>query len=242
MPGAIHSRRLIPCGPPCSGLTMVLTLALALPLPLHAAEPAASPAATDKEPPLADLTTILPDLRKGGYVIYFRHGPTDQSVADDTEPDFSRCDSQRNLTAAGREQASQIGQAFRALHIPVGEVISSPFCRTKDTAQLAFARYTVNRDLYFALNVDAAERDRLSKALRRMLATQPGRANTIIVAHSANLKEAAGIWPKPEGVAYDFRPQGGGRFVPLARVLPDDWIRLDGGGNSPVPRSPGGLP
>jgi len=212
------------------GLLLSLFLA-ALSLPLAAAAPApasgsAAFAAAD-ESALADLAAILPDLRAGGYVIYFRHGVTEQKVADDLEPDFARCETQRNLSEQGRAQATETGKAIAALGIPVGAVISSPYCRTKETAQLAFGRYQVEPDLYFALNVDATERDRLTLALRRMLATPPAAAsNTVIIAHSANLKESTGFWPKPEGVAYVFKPKGGDGFVAVAKVLPDDWMKL----------------
>lgn len=213
------------------GLLLGLLLAAWSALPLSAAEPApasggAASAAAD-ESALADLAAVLPDLRAGGYVIYFRHGVTDQKVADDLEPDFARCATQRNLTEQGRTQATEIGKAVAALGIPVGAVISSPFCRTQETAQLAFGHYQVDPDLYFALNVDATERDRLALALRRLLATPPAAAsNTVIVAHTANLKESTGFWPKPEGVAYVFKPGGGDGFVAVAKVLPDDWAKL----------------
>jgi hypothetical protein len=48
----------------------------------------------------------------------------------------------------------------------------------------------------------------------------------VIISHTANLKEAAGIWPKPEGVAIVFRPRRDGSFEPIARVLPEDWPTL----------------
>ena len=57
-----------------------------------------------------------------------------------------------------------------------------------------------------------------------MLATAPPKGrNSVIVSHSANLKEAAGIWPKREGIAYVFRPLGNERFEALAVVMPEDW-------------------
>lgn len=174
---------------------------------------------------LPGLSAVLPDLRRGGLVLYFRHGLTDvTSGASDEKADLARCDTQRNLSAAGREQSVATGQALRKLGIPVGKVLSSPFCRCKDTAQLAFARYTVDNDLYFAINVGAEERARLADRLR-LLSSPPAKGtNTVIVSHTANLREAAGIWPKPEGVAYVFRPLPGNRFEPLAMVLPEDWI------------------
>lgn len=211
------------------GLLLGLFLGALSPLPLAAAElaPVSRVSAAADESALVGLAAVLPDLRAGGYVIYIRHGITDQNIADNAKPDFLHCETQRNLTEQGRTQAREIGKAVVALGIPVGVVISSPFCRTKESAQLAFGRYQVNPDLYFALNVDASERDRLTRALRRMLSTPPAAAsNTVIIAHSANLKESTGFWPKPEAVAYIFKPMGGEEFVPVAKVLPDDWAKL----------------
>jgi broad specificity phosphatase PhoE len=181
-------------------------------------------AAAAIEPPTVDARSIAGDLRKGGYVIYVRHGLTEQVGATDEAADFSRCETQRNLSDAGRAQARAIGKAVKALGIPVGAVEASPFCRTKETADLAFGRHRVNTDLVFVMNSDATESKRLGAALRRMISTVPAsRTNTVLVSHSANLREAAGIFAKPEGAAYIFRPLGGGRFEPIARILPDGW-------------------
>lgn len=183
--------------------------------------PASAAAAADK---LADLGSVLGELRKGGLVIYFRHAATDQTGPTDEAADLMKCETQRNLSAEGRAQATQIGKAFQGLSIPVSTVTASPFCRTKDTAKLAFGRFSVSNDLYFAIGTDAGETKRFAESLRRMLSTPPATAtNAIIVSHTANLREAAGIWPKPEGVAYVFRPLPGGRFEAIAMVLPEDW-------------------
>ena len=177
------------------------------------------------EPDLGPTNKALDELRKGGLVIYFRHAATEQTGASDEAADLKNCDTQRNLSAEGRAQASQIGQAFRTLGINVSTVMTSPFCRCKDTGKLAFGRFIVNNDLYFAINTDAAKTNELAESLRKTLATSPpAGTNAVIVSHTANLREAAGIWPKPEGVAYIFRPLSGGRFEVLAKVLPDDWI------------------
>jgi len=185
-------------------------------------------AAGDEEPgldkPLADLRTVLGELRKGGFVIYFRHTSTDQSTAGDADADLERCETQRNLSAEGRAEAAQIGKSIKALRIPVGSVLASPFCRTQDTARLAFGRVAVSKDLYFALGADETEMTRLRDALRRMLSTPPPPGtNVVLVSHSANLREAAGIFAKPEGVAYIFRPLPNGKFEAVARILPQDW-------------------
>jgi len=179
---------------------------------------------------LPGFVAILPQLRQGGLVIYFRHGPTDASRgATDEKADLARCETQRNLSAAGRALMAAVGKAIRALAVPVGPVLSSPYCRCKDTATLALGHYTVSNDLHFALGVAPAERARLAESLRAMLAMPPPRGkNTFIVSHTANLKEAAGIWPKPEGAAYVFRPLGNGRFEALAAVMPEEWAKAAG--------------
>jgi phosphohistidine phosphatase SixA len=183
--------------------------------------------ATAEGKSLGDLRAVLGDLRKGGLVIYFRHASTDQSAKGDAAADMARCDTQRNLSAKGREEAAQIGKAITALRIPVGSVLASPFCRAKDTAQLAFGRFAVSKDLHFSIGADAAEMKQLADALRRLLSTPPPPGtNSVIVSHSANLREAAGIFPKPEGVAYVFRPLPNGEFEAAARILPEDWSRV----------------
>jgi phosphohistidine phosphatase SixA len=160
-------------------------------------------------------------------VIYFRHGPTDQTASSDEEADMLKCETQRNLSAEGRKQAMQIGKAVQGLSIPIGRVMTSPFCRCKDTAKLAFGRFTVSNDLYFAIRTGASETKRLAKSLCKMLSTPPAKAtNAVIVSHTANLREAAGLWPKPEGVAYVFRPLPGGQFETIAMVVPEDWAVL----------------
>jgi phosphohistidine phosphatase SixA len=178
----------------------------------------------ESEVALEGLAAVLPQLRGGGYVIYFRHGATDDAGRSDYEADLARCDTQRNLSAQGRAQAEQIGRALHALGVPVGPVISSPYCRCKETASLAFGRFQIDPDLYFEFNASPQERKRLADVLRHLLATRtPAGVNAVIIAHSANLREAAGIWPKPEAVAYVFLPLGNGRFKAVAKVLPGEW-------------------
>ena len=80
-------------------------------------------------PPLrgADL---LAALRAGGYILYFRHADTDHSQSDQRTMNIEDCTTQRNLTDRGRAHARAIGEAIRALRIPIGIVVASPLCRT----------------------------------------------------------------------------------------------------------------
>lgn len=183
-------------------------------------------AANAVEPPPA-TPELIEQLRKGGFVIYFRHATTELTGAAEGAEDLAKCETQRQLSDAGRELAATMGKAIRALNIPVGAVWSSPYCRCKDTANLIFGRFEIDKTLYFALNVSDEERKRQAEAMRRLLAAPPASGtNTIIVSHSANLREAVGIWPKPEGSAYIFRPVAGNGSEAVAKILPNEWSQF----------------
>jgi hypothetical protein len=66
-----------------------------------------------------------------------------------------------------------------------------------------------------------------ASSLRRMLSTARAHVtNAIIVSRTAKLREAAGVWPKPEGVAKVFRPLRGGQYEAIAAVLPEEWGKV----------------
>jgi phosphohistidine phosphatase SixA len=172
---------------------------------------------------------LTPQLRRGGYIFYLRHGATRLDEQDRQPVVKEDCATQRNLSDEGRKQAETVGAAMRKARIPVGRVLSSPFCRCLDTARLAFASAEVSEDLYFAIGLTKLERQTKGASLRRLLAEMPPRgSNTVLVAHTANLEEAVGFWPKPEGTAILFQPNGSGGFRAIGRIPPDAWTLLAG--------------
>ena len=58
-----------------------------------------------------------------------------------------------------------IGESIKTMHLPIAAVYSSPFCRNKETAQLAFGAFTLQ-------NACMGE-DEASVAARAMLADDP---------------------------------------------------------------------
>lgn len=84
---------------------------------------------------------LITKLRHGGFVLYLRHASTDFGQNDDGMRNFDDCANQRNLTDKGRDEARALGAEVKRLAIPIGPVYASPFCRTRETAQLAFGRY-----------------------------------------------------------------------------------------------------
>lgn len=180
--------------------------------------------------PAADLA-LLQALRGGGYSLYFRHVATDWSQSDrvDKAGDWRSCDAtrMRQLSAAGREAARSIGVAMRALRIPVGEVLASPYCRTVETARLMQLGDVV--ETLQVMNLRAAEyvggRTSVVASARALLASTPPAGNRVIVAHGNVAREATPAYPD-EGEALVFQADGAGGFVLEARIGVDDWPRL----------------
>lgn len=166
---------------------------------------------------------MLGALRDGGYVIYLRHDLTDTSRSDTDPIDLNDCTKQRPLSDAGRVHASKIGAAFKSLHIPVDQVLTSPVCRASETAKLAFPDLQPKSPpaLVYTLALPKEELGHAADELRKMLASPPHvKSNTVLVGHTTNLKEATGLWPKFEGGALVFRPDGHGSFELVGSIDP----------------------
>lgn len=118
------SRRHLLLGP--AGLVTGLGLCLD-----KAAAQAAAPGGTD--PALAAR------LQQGGVVAAFRHANA-PGTFDPPGLDLARCSTQRNLDDAGRAQARRLGQWFVQQGLRPARVRTSPWCRCRDTATLAFGQ------------------------------------------------------------------------------------------------------
>src|ERR1700704_1479477 len=79
---------------------------------------------------------IVSALQRGGYVLFIRHPKTNQDQADTDPLHIDNVKAQRQLSDEGRKQAKDLGQALRALKIPVATVLSSKFWRAHEAAKL----------------------------------------------------------------------------------------------------------
>lgn len=189
---------------------------------------------SNSPPNVIDGPELVQALRGGGHVLYFRHGKTDLSTRDSDRASLDNCATQRVLSDEGRAQMTQIGQHVKRLRIPVGTVLASPYCRTLDTARLAFGRVTPEPELLHTVTADAATTQQRAAALTKLLAALPAAGtNTVLSGHTGNLQEATGIWPSPEGVAIVFKPDGRGASKYVATIDPTRWAEF--GRKPPAP-------
>ena len=168
----------------------------------------------------AHHSTVIPALRDGGHVVYFRHAATMRSGVDRIEWPRER---QRLLSVDGEEQARAIGGAWRQLGIPVGEVWASPFARCADHARVSFGRAMEDMRLIGLLSDEDGRDERI--AFLRSLIVKPPEANTnrAIVAHRSNIAAVADVTLE-EGEAVVLRPDGAGGFTALGTFMPDTWM------------------
>lgn len=130
---------------------------------------------------------LLEDLREGGYVIYVRHARTDNAQED---TDLAPCETQRNLSEQGRLDAASIGETWATLAVPVGELISTEYCRTRETAQLAFGEPNI------------IPKAQLEQALETLLAIPPAEGMNTVISIPEDIRFN-------EGDALVYRPLGG---------------------------------
>ena len=184
------------------------------------------------EPDVQDDNAIVTLLRGGGYILYFRHAQTDWAQTDKItrKEDWTSCDPKqvRQLSAEGRRTATAVGQAIRALELPVGRVLSSPYCRTVETARLmGLGPVTTTDDV---MNLRVADYFGGTRAIvaraRALLSTRPENAtNWVVVAHGNVARAATPVYPgEAEGVV--FLPHGDGLFSLIGRLTPAQWEML----------------
>lgn len=162
-------------------------------------------------------TALIDALRDGGHVVYFRHAATTWSGIDSIDWPRER---QRLLSPRGIEDSRRIGAAWRRHGLPVGEILSSPFARCRDMAELAFGRVEERMELLGLLSDDAGRPARIAY-LRGRLSAVPTGGNRVIVSHRSNIAKVAGV-ALEEGDAAILRPDGTG-FQVLGVLRPGDW-------------------
>lgn len=177
---------------------------------------------------------LVAALRAGGHVLYFRHAATDWTQNDQVRQagDWQSCDGakMRQLSDTGRMTAQLIGLALRTLAIPVGEVISSEYCRTAETARLmslGAVRTTTEimnlRSQDYVGGHDVVVRNARAHFTRPLT---PG-TNRVIVGHGNLMRAATGQYTDEAGAGV-FKPTPGSDlgFVLVTLITPQDWLRL----------------
>jgi phosphohistidine phosphatase SixA len=146
----------------------------------------------------ADEEKLWSTIKQGGHVLLIRHASA-PGTFDPPGFKLDDCSTQRNLSEQGRAQAKQIGEALKARKIPIGEVLSSQWCRCVDTATLAFGSAnvapmaTLSSPTKLSSEQRAANTLALQERIQRLALAKPKvSTNSVFVSHMFNIQDVTG--------------------------------------------------
>ena len=122
-------------------------------------------------------------LKEGGKLIFIRHAYA-PGGGDPENFDIINCDTQRNLSKEGALQAINIGKFLLKNNVEPYKVLSSEWCRCKQTAQYAFKKYETKSFLNsFFSQKFAHNKSKQIKELKKYIQKWDGKKNLIFVTH-----------------------------------------------------------
>jgi broad specificity phosphatase PhoE len=134
-------------------------------------------------------------LRKPGYVAFLRHSDAPGGAGDPPGFRLDDCATQRNLSEAGRAHARRTGEAFRQRGIAFDRVLTSPWCRCRETARLAMGR---EAETMAALSNLVGRRQHTAEqvaALKAYLAGLDAGTRVLFVTHGVVIGALLGVVP-----------------------------------------------
>ena len=147
-------------------------------------------------PVKADLNNnLMKQLEDGGKLIFIRHAYAPGS-GDPNNFNLNDCNTQRNLSKEGREQAQYIGEFFRKNKIQINKVLSSEWCRCKETAKIAFGNFSTKSFLnsFYSSKYKKNKANQV-KALNNYVKGFKSNKNLIFVTHYVIISEVLNYAP-----------------------------------------------
>jgi phosphohistidine phosphatase SixA len=126
---------------------------------------------------------LINSLKDGGKLIFIRHAYAPGN-GDPKNFNLKDCSTQRNLSQEGIIQSKKIGLFFTKNNIQIDKVLSSEWCRCKDTAKYAFNKY----ETFYALNSFYDERFAKNKVkqitdLKKYIDNWNSKKNLVLITH-----------------------------------------------------------
>ncbi len=182
--------------------------------------------------------TLIDNLRRGGYIVYFRHTKTlpehehEARMRREGKWRVEDCATQRNLSEAGINEANEQRDWVVKFGIPYARVYSSSACRARIHAERVAGKVEF---LDILTPSRSAEK---GLALRKMLNTTPAPGtNTFMFAHGGILWNATD-YDSVESETFVFRPAKADQPPELiASIKMSDWALMARGEACCAPRN-----
>lgn len=150
----------------------------------------------------------LARLNDGGYFVLLRHVTAGGSDADDF--DLADCSTQRQVGPSGRSEAEALAARFKAAGITDAQVVSSQWCRAKQTAELLGLGPVTEEPALNYYHWKLGSEEAMNAALRAYFAAlkapAPGRP-LVLVSHTTAFK-AIGVEAPKAGGGVVLKPNG----------------------------------
>jgi phosphohistidine phosphatase SixA len=157
-------------------------------------------------------------LKQGGKVVLMRHAPVERGPESGNpllrDPS---CKHERNLSSQGRRNAEIVGGRFRQHEIPVSKVLHSPFCRTTDTANIAFDRTSPAEYLSLLEVLEPAQAAQQTAQLNQVIESYKAKGNLVLVTHEPNISAVSFELMKHLDILV-IDPKGDGEYTELGVI------------------------
>jgi broad specificity phosphatase PhoE len=168
----------------------------------------------------ADDAFLWDTLRRGGAVLLMRHASTQGGLGDPPGFRLEDCSTQRNLSPKGREESVRIGERVRREKVPIARVYTSPWCRCRDTATLAFGgaeEWEPLSSFFDFPDREAQFTESVKKRIASYASRNPG-GNVVMVTHNVNIAALTKL-SVATGEIVVVRPDGCCGLRTLGRIL-----------------------
>ena len=143
-----------------------------------------------------------------GHVLFIRHALAPGS-GDPSHFKLNDCQTQRNLSEAGRNQARQIGARLRAAKLEISEILTSQWCRCKDTAtEMGLGPVSLAPGLNSFYQGIVQRKETLARLNKRLDNLDGREGITIMVTHFVTISAITGIGVSSGGMV-SYNPQTG---------------------------------
>ena len=133
---------------------------------------------------------LINELKNGGKLIFIRHAYA-PGGGDPNNFDINDCNTQRNLSNSGREQAKNIGNFFKNNNIKIENIYSSEWCRCKETALIAFNKFETKDFLNSFFSSEFAQnKDSQMNNLKEFIKNNKSKQNLVFVTHYVVISES----------------------------------------------------
>ncbi len=161
---------------------------------------------------MAETAGLWKKLSTPGHVALIRHAIA-PGTGDPTTVDVNDCGTQRNLSDQGRKQAERIGARFKANGIVKARVLTSQWCRCRETATLLSLGQVQDLPILNSFFSQYENREPQTEGLRDWLHRQPLVEPVILVTHQVNITALSGVYPSSGEIVIVRRAASGGLSV-----------------------------